>query len=243
MTLLFLSFNDFLIIGNQMPQSLEIFFVPYTKSLKNDFYKLFIFVFILSIHLEKKNTYESLTVTNVHRKCTHALFWNIKIKPTVNYIICLSLNFLPSCLHSDFFFLVSRIIFSVGTWYLPLNESTCVSSSMFCIFFWQQAQCWLYKGAPLTIEILSFDLLLCQRLANLWLHLLRSGVFFSCFPVTLARFSFSPLDSILQTGHNQYLHAISLQHQPGCFTGTLSVLFISRLGCDLFLYRTSTVSC
>lgn len=67
--------------------------------------------------------------------------------------------------------------------------------------------------------------------------------FFSCFPVTLARFSFSPLDSILQTGHNQYLHAISLQHQPGCFTGTLSVLFISRLGCDLFLYRTSTVSC
>lgn len=104
MILLFLSFNDFLIIGNQMPQSLEIFFVPYTKSLKNDFYKLFIFVFILSIHLEKKNTYESLTVTNVHRKCTHALFWNIKIKPTVNYIICLSLNFLPSCLHSDFFF-------------------------------------------------------------------------------------------------------------------------------------------
>lgn len=89
-----------------------------------------------------------------------------------------------------FFFLVSRIIFSVGTWYLPLNESTCVSSSMFCIFFWQQAQCWLYKGAPLTIEILSFDLLLCQRLANLWLHLLRSGVFFFLLPSNIGEVFF-----------------------------------------------------
>lgn len=69
-----------------------------------------------------------------------------------------------------------------------------------------------YTRALLRIEILSLGLLLCQRFANLWLQLLRSRFFF--FLVTMARFSFSPLDPLLQTGVNQYLHANSLQHQP-----------------------------
>lgn len=53
--------------------------------------------------------------------------------------------------------------------------------------------------------------------------------------------SFPLLDPLLQTGVHKYLHDNSLQHQPSCFTGTLSVPFISRLVYNLFICRTSTV--